>query len=444
MMNNVLRAQMWNPTRVRQQGRELGVLAARALTRRDGPVRDPNCLGRVRRLLRSRVTAENAVKIVAEVIETSLHLAHPRYVAQQVAAPIPLAALVESVVAALNNSLAVWEMSPAATAIDRDLIDDFKHIFGYPARADGTSVQGGGFANLTALLAARARLAPESSKRGGGRIAVLAGAQTHYTVSRAADIMGLGSDAVFTIPLDGLYRTDAHEVPGAFRTARRAGFRRFVLVATCGSTPTGSCDDLVTLAEMARRENAWLHVDAAHGGGMAFSRRYRRLLRGIERADSIAFDPHKMLFMPLTASIVLLRNGRHLRAAFEQQAPYLFSAAPRELPDIGQFTIACSQRFDSLKTWLTWKAYSPALWDELITHVCDMAHAAYEYCIRSPLIEPVHEPQLNVLCFRLRRGPGSGTASDRLHWRIKEEVNASGRAYISSTVSMGAESFGLW
>lgn len=441
MTNDSLDLQIWNPARVRQQARDLGALTARALTRREGPVRDPNCLAGVRRLLRSRVSAENAAKIVAEVIETSLHLAHPRYVAQQVAAPIPLAALVESVVAALNNSLAVWEMSPAATAIDRDLIDDFKHLFGYPARADGRSVPGGSFANLTALLAARARLAPESWKRGGGRIAILAGAQTHYTVSRAAGMMGLGSDAVFTIPLDGLYRTDSREVPAAFRAARRAGFHQFVLVATCGSTPTGSCDDLMTLAEMARRENAWLHVDAAHGGGMAFSRRYRFLLRGIERADSITFDPHKMLFMPLTASIVLFRNGRHMCAAFEQHAPYLFSASPREFPDLGQFTIACSQRFDSLKTWLTWKAYSSALWDELTTRVCDVAHAAYDHCTHSPLLEPVHEPQLNILCFRLRRAPRSGRASDLLHWRIKEEVNAGGRAYISSTVLDGRRVF---
>jgi len=358
-------------------------------------------------------------------------------VAQQVAAPIPLAALLESVVAALNNSLAVWEMSPAATAIDRDLIDRFKRIFGYPARAEGTAVPGGGFANLTALLAARATLERESWNRGGARIAVLAGAHTHYSVSRAAGIIGLGTSSVFSIPVDRLYRTDTVEISAVFGKARKAGFRKFVLVGTCGSTPTGSCDDLRGLAKIAHHEDAWLHVDASHGGGIAFSRRYRFLLRGIESADSIAFDPHKMLFMPLTASAVLVRNGQHLRSAFEQHAPYLFSAAPRQFPDVGQFTIACSQRFDGLKTWLTWKAYSKALWDELITHVCDVTRAAYDYCISSPVIEALHEPQLNVLCFRLRGRPRSGRASDRLHWRIKEQVNAAGRAYISSTVLDG-------
>lgn len=437
MEKQSLQAQVWNPTTVNRLARELALLAAKELTRSGGPVRHADCGRRIKAVLRRRVTAGKIVAVVSEIVESSLHLCHPRFAAQQVAAPIPLAALVEPVVAALNNSVAVWDMSPAATVIDRDLLNRFKRLFGYPAQAEGSMVAGGAFANLTALLAARARLVPDAWSRGGARIAVLAGAQAHYSVSRAAGIMGLGSEAVFTIPLDELYRTDVSQTPAAFRQARRAGFHKFILVATCGSTPTGSCDDLIPLAKLARQERAWLHVDAAHGGGFAFSRRYRHLLRGIERADSMAFDPHKAMFMPLAAGAVLVRDGRNLRNALEQHAPYLFGGAAREFPDIAQFTIACSQRFDALKTWLTWKAYSNALWDELTTGVCKVAHAAYEYCGQSSVLEPVHEPQLNILCFRLRQGPRSGAASDRLHWKIKEAVNASGRGYLSSTVLNG-------
>lgn len=441
MPNSGLRSRVWNPKVVERLAQDLGRLAARELTRTSGPVRAPDCVPRIKALLRREVTPEKLASVVSDFVDASLHLCHPRFAAQQVAAPIPVAALVESVVAALNNSLAVWEMSPAGTAIDRNLFDRFKRLFGYPARAEGSVVAGGGYANLTALLAARARFAPGAWKRGGARMAVLAGAQTHYSVSRAAGILGLGSDAVFTIPLDELYRTDARQVPAAFRAARRAGFRKFVLVATCGSTPTGSCDDLMAFGRIAQREGAWLHVDAAHGGGIAFSRRHRHFLRGIERADSIAFDPHKMLFMPLAAGAVLVHDGRLLRNAFEQNAPYLFSGGKRDYPDIGQFTIACSQRIDALKTWLTWKAYSSALWDELTTSVCEAAHAAHDYCARSRVLEPLHEPQLNILCFRLRQRPRSGAAQDKLHWEIKEAVNASGRAYISSTVLNGRRVF---
>ena len=237
--------------------------------------------------------------------------------------------------------------------------------------------------------------------------------------------------------MDKTYSADAARVPAAFRAARQAGFRKFILIGTAGSTPTGSFDNLEALAEIARREKAWVHVDAAHGGGLAFSRTLRHLLNGMERADSITFDPHKMLFMPLAASAILVREGKHLRSAFEQDALYLFGNVARRFSDIGPFTIACSQRFDALKTWLTWKVYSDSLWDQLTTGVCEVAQAALDYCARSRVLEPVHKPQSNILCFRLRTPPRSIKVSDQLHWRIKEAANSSGYTYISSTVLDG-------
>jgi L-2,4-diaminobutyrate decarboxylase len=437
MQNTELRSKIWNAKAVKRLAQRLAVLAAAELTRTSGPVRDPQFLSRVKRAVQGELTPQRMIPFVSEVMKSSLHLCHPRFAAQQVAAPVPVAALIESVVAALNNSVAIWEMSPSATVIDREVMNLFKRLFGFPMMAEGSSVPGGAFANLTALLAARARLEPTAWASGQGRIAILAGEQTHYSVSRAAGILGLGADSVFTIPTDVLHRTDTIRAPAVFRAARGAGFRKFILVATSGSTPTGSCDELESLARLAHREGAWLHVDAAHGGGLIFSRRYRHLLRGIERADSIAFDPHKMLFMPLCASAVMVREGRWLRRAFEQHAPYLFGGGKRAFPDIGQFTIACSQRFDALKTWLTWKAYSGALWDDLITGTCAVAHAAFEYCKQSRTLEPTHEPQTNIFCFGLRARPRSTKVSDRVHWAIKEKVNATGDAYISSTVLGG-------
>jgi len=432
-----LREQIWDPRVVAQLARALSRIAVKELTRTGGPVRDPQFFAKAKRIIRQPVTPRTIAKCVSDFAAASLHLNHPRYASHQVVAPIPLAALVESVVAALNNGVAIWDMSPAGLAIERDLIGRFKKLFGYPAGADGTSVGGGSYANLTALLAARARLEPHAWASGRARIATLAGADTHYSVSRAAGILGLGTESVFTIPIDKGHHTDTAAVPAVFRAARKAGFRKFILIATCGSTSTGSCDDLEALATMARREGAWLHVDAAHGGGLILSRRQRHLLRGIGRSDSLSFDPHKMLFMPLAASVVLVRDGSALHHAFEQYAPYMYGNRGRAYPDIGQFTIACSQRVDALKTWLTWKAYSPDLWDEIISGVCDVTRAAYEYCLRSKILAPAHEPETNILCFGLRHPPESLETSDRLHAKIKEAVNASGEAYISSTILNG-------
>ncbi len=425
---------LWRPASVRKLARELADIAADALLVRDGPVRTPESERMAAKIL-GGTRKRDICSLVRQIQKTSLHLSHPRFAAQQVAAPIPAAALVESVVAALNQSLAVWEMSPIATAIDRDLMSQFKKLFRYPATAEGSLVPGGAFANLTALLAARDALATEASRKGGARVAIIVGAQAHYSIARAAAILGVGTESVFRVPLNAEFCTDIAAANIAFANARKAGFRKFVLVGSSGSTPTGSFDDLIALRKIARRHGAWFHVDAAHGAGLAFSQRMRKLLQGVSEADSIVFDPHKMMFMPLSAGGVLVRDGKNLVGPLQEQAPYLFGSK-RRWPDIGQVTIACSQRFDALKTWIVWRAYGPEMWDALTTHVCDVAKVAFQYCSRSKFLAPVHEPQSNIFCFELR-GRRATHASDRRHWAIKEELNESGFAYISSTVLDG-------
>ena len=425
--------ELWEPGSVRRQAEQLAQIAAEALTVTNGPVRKPGAEQLAVKIIRGAAKKPDLVRLVREVREASLALSHPRYGAQQVAAPIPAAALVESVVAAMNQSLAVWEMSPIGTAIDRDLMTGFKKLFGYPRSAEGSLVPGGAFANLTALLAARDALEPRASKTGKARIGIVVGAQAHYSIARAAAILGLGRDSVFKVALDNEFCTDVQVCDRAFASARKDGFRKFVLVGSAGSTPTGSFDDLVALSEIARKQRAWFHVDAAHGAGLAFSRRFRHRLRGLERADSLIFDPHKMMFMPLAAGGVLVRDRARLAEPLQEGAPYLFGSK-RRWPDLGQLTIACSQRFDALKVWLVWRVYGAELWDHLTTHVCNVTKAAHEYCLQSKILEPVHRPHSNIFCFRLRKRDRD---SDRRHWTIKEELNESGFAYISSTVLDG-------
>ena len=129
---------------------------------------------------------------------------------------------------------------------------------------------------------------------------------------------------------------------------------------------------------------------------------------------------------------MLVRDGRQLTRPLQEQAPYLFGPK-RRWPDLGQFTIACSQRFDALKIWIIWRVYGQQIWDALTTHVCDVSRAAFQHCSQSNVLEPVHEPHSNILCVQLRHRH-KGSVSDRRHWAIKEELNESGFGYISSTV----------
>ena len=149
----------------------------------------------------------------------------------------------------------------------------------------------------------------------------------------------------------------------------------------------------------------------------------------------MTFDPHKMMFMPLSAAGVLVRNGSLLATPLAERAPYLFATEQRRWPDIGQLTIACSQRFDALKIWLVWQIYGARVWDALISHTCAVCAAAYRYCAESRILEPLHEPHSNILCFRLRRQRDAD--SDKVHWDVKEKLNESGYGYISSTVLDG-------
>jgi len=424
--------ELWRPDAVRKLARELAEIATDTLVEQDGPVRRPGSHRLAAKIVRQGAKKPELAVLVREIQKASLHLSHPRYAAQQVAAPIPAAALVESVVAAMNQSLAVWEMSPIATAIDRDLMAGMKRLFGYPRRAEGSLVPGGAFANLTALLAARDALEPGASRSGKARIALIVGAQAHYSVARAAAILGLGSDAVFPVPLNLEFCTDVARTHDVFAAARKSGFRKFILIGSAGSTSTGSFDNIAALRQIATEYRAWLHIDAAHGAGLAFSHRFRSRLRGIDLADSITFDPHKMMFMPLSAGGVLVRNGAQLTQSLKEQAPYLFGPK-RRWPDLGRLTIACSQRFDALKIWLIWRVYGQQVWDALTTHVCDVSRAAFHHCSQSELLKPAHEPHANILCFQLRR-QHKGSDSDRQHWAIKEELNESGFGYISSTV----------
>jgi L-2,4-diaminobutyrate decarboxylase len=294
------------------------------------------------------------------VVDHSIHLAHPMYMGHQVAPPLPHAVLAAALTSLLNNSVAVWEMSPAGTFVEGEVVRWMREMLGYPQESDGTLVSGGSVANLTGLLAAREAMFPGSWRSGVAgtpgldRAVVLASADAHYSAERAVGLIGLGSDAVVPVASRG-GKIDPRALEAAIRDARAENRPPLAIVGTAGSTATGRFDDLEALADLAAREGIWLHVDAAHGGSLLASERLRPLLRGIERADSVAWDPHKMMFMPLSLGAVLVRDRRHLDAAFQQSAPYLFHPRPGEerSRDIGKRTLQCSRRMDALKLWVS-------------------------------------------------------------------------------------------
>ncbi len=386
-----------------------------------------------------RPLSDVVAHIVSDVIPESNWLHHPMAMGHQVAPPLPVAIWSEALVAALNQSLAVWEMSPVASILETKVIKWMCDLAGLGPRAGGTFTSGGTEATLTALLAARNALFPEAWERGIERHpAIVCGADAHYAVARAAGVLGVGTSNLVTVPSRD-HRLDPAALRGTVDGLRARDIPIIAVVATAGSTPTGSFDDLEAVADICDALGLWMHVDGAHGASALLSPAHRGRLRGIERARSIAWDPHKMMLMPLSAGMLLVRDAADLDAAFAQRAPYLFGdGADQRVRDHGRRSFMCSRRADVLKVWIALQRHGRAGLAAIHDDLCATAHALWSAIRERSDFEALHEPESNILCFRyIGSGGADEAALDALNAELRERYNRSGYGWITTTVLDG-------
>ncbi|MEO8227020.1 MAG: aspartate aminotransferase family protein [Gemmatimonadota bacterium] len=377
-----------------------------------------------------RPLADVLARIDADVLSDVNRLSHPMYMGHQVSAPLPAAIWTESLTAAINNSVAVGEMSPAGTAIETRVLRWMCDLAGFGSAAGGTFTSGGTEATFTALLAARAQVLPGAWQDGVGDDApiVICGEHAHYAVTRAVAQLGLGMRRVIAIP-SREYCMDSDALAARLNTLSAGGTRVMAVVATAGSTATGSFDDLDTIGRLCEARDIWFHVDGAHGASALLSDQHRHRLRGIERARSIAWDPHKMMLMPLGAGMLLVSNERELDAAFAQRAPYLFHGEGR-VADQGVRSFLCSRPVDALKVWVALQRYGSIGIGVLYDHLAGLAAELYRLIESRPDFEALHAPESNILCFR-------HVGSDEQNRLLRERYNGSGAGWITTTVLDG-------
>jgi L-2,4-diaminobutyrate decarboxylase len=372
------------------------------------------------------------------VMAASTAIVHPRYMAHQVAAPVPAAALAELVSAILNNGVGVYEMGPAGAPIELAVIDWMCKQLGFPAGAGGVLTSGGSLGNLTALLAMRQAAAGfdvwKDGAHGGPPLAVIASSDAHYSISRALRILGWGEGGAIAAELDAGHHMTAAAVARALAGARDSGRRVIGIVAAASSTATGAFDPLDELADLAAREKLWLHVDAAHGGSYALSPGHRGKLRGIERADSVVWDAHKLMMMPALVTAVLFRRESHAYDAFAQQASYLFSSQAREASwwDLGQRTVECTKRMMAIEIWATLRTHGEAWFGQVIDRQVELAQALARKVAAAPDFELALEPEANIVCYRHTRAP-AGTDLDTHNRELRRRVVEDGTFYIVGT-----------
>ena len=393
------------------------------------------------------LVGDRLARFIERYLATTINLHHPGYLGHQVAVPHPAAALGALVDAMTNNPMAIYEMGPGAAAIEYFVINWMLEKIGWtPAPLPGTAApgenpggdfgggvltHGGSLANLTALIAARSAARPEAWSEGDASdLAVLAPASNHYSIERAVGILGLGTGNIERVATDARGAMIPDDIPAAIARARDAGREPFALVASACSTAVGVYDPLRAIGEICREHGIWLHVDGAHGASALVSKRYRRLLDGVELADSLTWDAHKMMRTPSVCAALLVRDHRRIDSAFSQDASYLIHDKDQPGFDFLHRAVECTKSGLGLRFFMTLGALGEQGLAGYVERQYDLAAEAHGYLQGLDFVETAVAPEANILCFRL---PGP----DHLQLELRRRILAAGDFYLTSTMFQG-------
>jgi len=389
------------------------------------------------------LTGEALRQFVVKYLAETTRLRHPGFLAHQVAIPNPSGALGSLIDGATNNAMAIYEMGPAAASIEYFMVNWMLQKVGWktvPAvdqlkeasdHAGGVLTHGGSLANTTALLAARSAKFPEFWNEGGsGRIVVLVPEQSHYSLKRSVATLGLGAKNCITLPADHDGRVNPEEISPLLEQLRGEGKQVMAIVANACGTAAGLYDPLDAIADICEIQGIWLHVDAAHGGGAMVSENQRHLVKGIERADSIIWDAHKMLSTPTVCAAILTKDHHHLDHAFQLEASYLLHAKDQPGFDFLSRTIECTKAGLGLRFFMSIAAMGEQGLAERIDQLVNTAQSAATWLGQQPGFEVAIYPETNIVCFRFGD-------NDEQQLELRRELLAQGDFYISTTLYRG-------
>ena len=371
-----------------------------------------------------------------EILRHTTHVHHPKYIGHQVGAPAPIASLAALLSAMLNNGMAVYEMGMAPSAIERIITDFLCEKTGYNKNARGILTSGGTLANLTALLAARKAIVEHDvwNKGHKNRLGIMVSEEAHYCVDRAAKIMGLGEEGIIKIPVTKDYSIDTSLLQANYDRAEKAGIKVFAVVGSAPSTATGVYDDLEYLGRFSEKNGLWFHVDGAHGGAAIFSEKYRHTVQGIQMADSVVIDGHKMMMMPTITTALLFKNGDHSHATFSQKADYLLQQSEDEdWYNLAKRTFECTKNMMSIQWFIVLKTYGEKVFEENVTTLYDLGQQFAESIQKDPQLELAVTPMSNIVCFRFVLPHCSQENLNAINLQIRQQLLEKGDYYIVQT-----------
>jgi aromatic-L-amino-acid decarboxylase len=381
------------------------------------------------------------------LFEHSTFNGHPRFLAYITASASPIGALGDLLAAAVNPNVGVWALSPVATEIEAQTVSWIAELLGYPADCGGLLVSGGNMANFVGFLAARRARAPFAVRTEGmaacdedGPLRVYVSAETHTWIEKAADLFGLGTDAIRWIEVDGDRRMFVPALQKAIAGDRAAGATPLLVVGTAGSVSTGAIDPLREIAALCRDEGIWFHVDGAYGAPAAVLPDAPADLKGLAEADSVAIDPHKWLYAPLEAGCALVRDPRALLEAFTYRPSYYAfdegADAPISYVDYGPQN---SRGFRALKVWLGLRQIGREGYVRMISDDIALARELHRLASEDPELE-AWTTSLSITTFRYVPPdvePGTPETEEYLNvlnQELRDRLERDGETFVSNAV----------
>jgi glutamate/tyrosine decarboxylase-like PLP-dependent enzyme len=373
---------------------------------------------------------EILARFAEQVAPFAFRVNHPRFLAFVPGTPALPSIIGDWLAAAANFFCGVWFEASGPSQIELTVLDWFRSWLGCPPTARGLLTSGGSEANLIALVVARERI-PFADR---DRIVLYVSEQRHWSIDRAAKIIGLRSDQVRPLRTGSDLKLHAAELSTAVRIDRSAGRLPWAVVATAGATNSGAVDPLEQLTACCRAEGLWLHVDAAYGWAAVLTDEGRRELAGIGESDSITLDPHKWLAQAFEAGGLLVKDGKLLEQTFSHRPDYLQDATPNaDEINFADHGIALTRRFRALKIWVSVQALGLGWFRELVKRCCSLADYAQRLFENAHDFQVLNPRQLSVICFRCLQSGMNEVELDALNERVARELLATGRAYLSST-----------
>ncbi len=318
-------------------------------------------------------------KALTDIIKSTPKTASTSFFNQLFGGRLSRATLGDLLAVMLNNSMYTYKVAGPQIGIEKTILHKICDIIGYGKESDGTFASGGSMTNYMAMLMARDRHDPAAKNNGAQtKMIVYTSKESHYSISKNASFMGIGCDQVRFVKVDHLGRMLAEDLDIQVQNDLSLGHQPFFVNATSGTTVLGAFDDITSMSEVCKKHHLWLHVDGAYCGAVIFSERYKYLVKGLELSDSFSVNAHKMLGTPLTCSIIVTQDKKHLYQSFSTDAEYLYQTADDEF-NLGKTSLQCGRRNDALKLWTLWKSFGTKGLEKIVDKQFQLADVARDY-----------------------------------------------------------------